>query len=220
MGPSSAPIIGVMLAALPACLAARTAGEVAHFAMSYQDCTSTCSDAVACEVDGTSKFTEQVRARSRASVLHALTTGLTLYRWPKARPRPWAKQGPSPPHRITSPNGGRCARALARNASRSTWARRSTYHPARRPTRHSSPRCRQTRRPRLHLASPLPTLQVILLMAGHSSCGSSRRQFLRATPKTGCSQPSSRRTQRRGTQLCRAQPTWKEIAVRPQRRTL
>ena len=55
------PIIGVMLAAIPACLAARTAGEVAHYAMSYQDCTSTCSDAVACEVDGKSKFTEQER---------------------------------------------------------------------------------------------------------------------------------------------------------------
>ena len=58
------PIIGVMLAAIPACLAARTAGEVAHYAMSYQDCTSTCSDAVACEVDGKSKFTEQVHAHT------------------------------------------------------------------------------------------------------------------------------------------------------------
>ena len=70
------PIIGVMLAAIPACLAARTAGEVAHYAMSYQDCTSTCSDAVACEVDGKSKFTERVRAERRASVLtrtHART---------------------------------------------------------------------------------------------------------------------------------------------------
>ena len=64
MGPSSAPIIGVMLAALPACLAARTAGEVAHFGMASQDCTSTCSDAVACEVDGKSKFTERVRAHT------------------------------------------------------------------------------------------------------------------------------------------------------------
>lgn len=70
-------MIGVMLAALPACLAARTAGEVAHFGMAYQDCTSTCSDAVACEVDGKSKFTEQVRAARAVPAFLARTHART-----------------------------------------------------------------------------------------------------------------------------------------------
>ena len=72
----------LLVAVLPAAYAARAEGEVhaavqvplkslarqeqprtwqvAHYSFSYQDCTTTCTDATVCEVDGKSKFSEQV----------------------------------------------------------------------------------------------------------------------------------------------------------------
>ena len=62
---TSAAALGALLVALPTPTGGvRTANEVVHFAISHQDCTSICSDYAVCEVDGKSKFTEQVSTRA------------------------------------------------------------------------------------------------------------------------------------------------------------
>ena len=62
---TSAAALGALLVALPTPTGGvRTANEVVHFAISHQDCTSICSDDAVCEVDGKSKFTEQVSTRA------------------------------------------------------------------------------------------------------------------------------------------------------------
>ena len=59
--PSWCAALGALLVALPTpTRGVRTANEVVHFAISHQDCTFICSDDAVCEVDGMSKFTEQV----------------------------------------------------------------------------------------------------------------------------------------------------------------
>ena len=61
---TSAAALSALLLALPTDGVRITADEVVHFAMSQQDCTSTCDDDAVCEVDGKSKFTERVSTRA------------------------------------------------------------------------------------------------------------------------------------------------------------
>ena len=61
---TSAAALSALLLALPTDGVRITADEVVHFAMSQQDCTSTCGDDAVCEVDGKSKFTERVSTRA------------------------------------------------------------------------------------------------------------------------------------------------------------
>ena len=67
--PSWCAALGALLVALPTPTGGvRTANEVVHFAISHQDCTFICSDDAVCEVDGMSKFTEQVNHPRRVAL--------------------------------------------------------------------------------------------------------------------------------------------------------
>ena len=60
--------------------------------MSYQDCTSTCSDATVCEADGKSKFAEEV---SKADdVLGKPSNSYNLAEWRALRRGPGAQCEP------------------------------------------------------------------------------------------------------------------------------